>query len=445
MAASSKWQEVIASEWAARRAADPPEEKLFPLAMNPFGEEEILAMTEVLLSGRPTLGQNVEKAEKLFAETVGAPYAVMVNSGSSANLLAVSAIVNKFRAVHCDAGDEVLVPAVSWSTSVFPLIQCGLKPVFVDCDPITFNVTKETLEKAMTPRVRAVMAVHVLGNAICMQDLQEFITKHHLMLVEDTCESLGSYYQEEGPLGKKKMLGTMGDFGCYSFYFSHHITSGEGGMVVCKTEQDYNFVRCLRAHGWTRHLTNKKEVEDKYPTIDPRFLFVNLGYNLRPMEVQGAMLCVQLKKLHDFNGIRRSNLSRIHKALSDNPKFEKTMHAMEAAKGVDPAWFGIAILLHEKFGHQLEEYLAFLTKSGVENRPIISGNFIRQPSIAMYCKDEKPENYPGSETIHNRGFFIGIHQIFTDDAKIVLLAKIMLEFDFKESNGEPAAKKPKCA
>jgi CDP-6-deoxy-D-xylo-4-hexulose-3-dehydrase len=432
----TSWQKVITDEWISRRAAEPPEEKLFPLAMNPFGEEEIVAMTEVLLSGKLTLGANVEKAEKLFAAKVGAPYAVLVNSGSSANLLAVSAIVNKFRPVHCDAGDEVLVPAVSWSTSVFPLIQCGLKPKFVDTDPKTFNVSIELLEKAMTPRVKAVMAVHVLGNSICMKDLQAFVKKHNLMLVEDTCESLGSYYQDEN--GNKKMLGTLGDFGCYSFYFSHHITSGEGGAVVCKTEEDYNFVRCLRAHGWTRHLTNRAKVESDYPKIDPRFLFVNLGYNLRPMEVQGAMLIVQLAKLDEFNSIRRDNLVRIRTAFEADARFPKTMKFMEASEGVDPAWFGIAVLLNEEFSHHLDDYLAHLTANGIENRPIISGNFIRQPSIAMYCKDEKPQDYPGSESIHNRGFFIGVHQVHVPDEKVKKLVALMLDFEF---SAEKAGKK----
>jgi CDP-6-deoxy-D-xylo-4-hexulose-3-dehydrase len=422
------WEKVIAGEWDKRRAADPPEEKLFPLAMNPFGAEEIVAMTDVLLSGKLTLGANVAKAEKMFAEKVGAPYAVFVNSGSSANLLAVSAIVNKFRPVHCDAGDEVLVPAVAWSTSVFPLIQCGLKLKFVDTDPKTFNVSLEMLEKAMTPRVKAVMAVHVLGNSISMRDLQTFVKKHNLMLVEDTCESLGSFYQNEN--GEKKMLGTMGDFGCYSFFFSHHITSGEGGMVVCKTEEDYNFVRCLRAHGWTRHLTNRTKVEAEHPHIDPRFLFVNLGYNLRPMEVQGAMLIVQLAKMDEFNAIRRDNLTRIKKAFEADVRFAGTMKFMEASEGVDPAWFGIAVLLHEDFGHHRDDYLAHLTKNGIENRPIISGNFIRQPSIAMYCKDEKPQEYPGSEAIHNRGFFIGVHQVHVEEEKIKRLVSLMLDFDF---------------
>jgi len=321
------------------------------------------------------------------------------------------------------------------------LIQCGLKPVFVDTDDTTFNVTKETLEKAMTPRVKAVMAVHVLGNSVAMDDLEEFVKKHDLMLIEDTCESLGSTYTASD--GKTKMLGTLGDFGSYSFYFSHHITSGEGGMVTCKTEQDYNFVRCLRAHGWTRHLTNKKQVEAEHPEIDSRFLFVNLGYNLRPMEVQGAMLCVQLRKLHEFNKIRRDNLSKVKKQLAANPKYDQCMRMMAGSKGLDPAWFGIAIHIHEKYEHQLVEYLAYLTANGVENRPIISGNFIRQPSIAMYCKDEKPENYPGSEMIHKRGFFIGVHQIVVEDSKIEKLAQIMLGFDFKETNGEPPAKKHK--
>lgn len=212
---------------------------------------------------------------------------------------------------------------------------------------------------------------------------------------------------------------------------------------MCKTEQDYNFVRCLRAHGWTRHLTNRREVEARHPEIDSRFLFVNLGYNLRPMEVQGAMLCVQLGKLDEFNRLRRSNLTRVKTTLEKNPRYGKLMRMMEASEGMDPAWFGIAHLLQEEYAHQLEEYLAYLSKNGVENRPIISGNFIRQPSIAMYCKDERPENYPGSEAIHTRGFFIGVHQVFVEDEKIEKLAHIMLAFPFTERTSEPAAKKQK--
>jgi CDP-6-deoxy-D-xylo-4-hexulose-3-dehydrase len=426
----SMWRLSIASEWNARRsAAMKNTSTLFPLAMNPFDEDEILAMTEVLLTGRLTLGAEVEKAEKKFAQIVGVPYAVMVNSGSSANLLAVSAISNKLRSVHCNLGDHVLVPAVCWSTSVFPLIQNGLRPVFVDVDPRTFNVSLVELERKLTDRVKAVMAVHVLGNSINMQQMVGFVKRHNLILIEDTCESLGSYCNiEKG--NERKMLGTFGDFGTFSFYFSHHITSGEGGMVTCNTEEDYNFVRCLRAHGWTRHLTNRKEVEELYPDIDSRFLFVNMGYNLRPLEVQGAMLSVQLDKLHQFNACRRDNLKRIREALSRDSKFSRLMSLMEASENIDPAWFGLGVLLHRPYAHQRLEFLKYLEKNGIENRPVISSNFIRQPCISAFCDGEHPENYPGAEAIHTRGFFIGIHQTPLDQTVIEKLVDVILAFPF---------------
>ena len=240
-------------------------------------------MTEVLLTGRLTMGEQVDKAEKAFATAVGAPYAVMVNSGSSANLLTVAAIVNKLRkSGPLYPGDEVLVPAVCWSTSVAPLIQLGLMPVFVDVDPLTFNTPVSELRRRLTPRVKAVMAVHVLGNSTNMVELQDFVREHGLVLVEDTCEALGSFYYPaaavDGQHNKRRFLGTCGDFGTYSFYFSHHITCGEGGMVVCKTEDDFNLLRCLRAHGWTRHLTNRAAVEAEHASVDPRFLFINVTW-----------------------------------------------------------------------------------------------------------------------------------------------------------------------
>ena len=424
------WRTSIAAEWAARRAIEHEKPTvLFPLAMNPFGEEEILAMTEVLLSGRLTLGQEVEKAEKRFAQIVGVPYAVMVNSGSSANLLAVSAAANKLRVKHCSPGDQVLVPAVCWSTSVFPLLQNSLVPIFVDVSPRSFNVTLDELEKKLTPRVKAVMAVHVLGNAMDMRQMMNFAARHHLIVIEDTCESLGSFCKND-TAGVSQMLGTFGDFGTFSFYFSHHITSGEGGMITCKTEDDFNLLRCLRAHGWTRHLTNRQTVEESYPDFDSRFLFVNIGYNLRPLEVQGAMISVQLEKLAEFNACRRDNMQRIREAFQANKRICSLLSLMEASPGVDPAWFGVAALLHRPYAHQRLDFLKYLEKNGVENRPIIGGNFIRQPCIAAFCADERPENYPGSEAIHTRGFFIGVHQIPLEQAVIEKLVEIILAFPF---------------
>lgn len=229
-----------------------------------------------------------------------------------------------------------------------------------------------------------------------------------------------------------------GDFGTYSFYFSHHITSGEGGMVVCHTLEDYNFLRSLRAHGWTRHLTNRDAVEKKHADIDPRFLFVTLGYNLRPMEVQGAMIRVQLRKLTEFNNHRRENYSRIKAALESGlgtrggdgtpggdgvgcekddesaGAYGRVFRLMQPAEGTDPAWFGLALLLHRPYAHQLGEYISYLNSCGVENRPIISGNFLRQPclrnTLATSCEGSGatscagfPQDFPGAE-VRDRSF-----------------------------------------
>ena len=433
----SEWRSAVSAEWSLRRSVDATAlapAPLFPLAANPFGIEEVLAMVDVLLSGRLTLGENVEHAEREFAAAVGAPYAVMVNSGSSANLLMVNAVIAPEAAANgrcaCVPGDEVFVPAVCWSTSVAPLLQLGLVPVFVDVDASTFNMSLPALEDAIKthPRARALMAVHVLGNSAEMGPLLAIASAHSLVVLEDTCESLGSYAVVEG--APPRMLGTFGAFGAFSFYFSHHITCGEGGMVVCQTEDDYNRLRRLRAHGWTRHLTDRAAVEAMHPDIDPRFCFVSVGYNVRPMEVQAAMLRVQLRKLEPFNACRRDNLARIEAALTADLRFSAHMALMRASSGTDPAWFGLGVLLNAPHASRLREYLAYLSTAGVENRPVISGNFVRQPMIAAALPHLRAADFPGAEAVHGRGFFIGVHQLPIPDADIMKLVDVMLGFDF---------------
>jgi CDP-6-deoxy-D-xylo-4-hexulose-3-dehydrase len=427
------WRQPFVEAWRQRQDSCNGRRVLFPLAANPFGEQEVLAMAEVLLSGRLTMGDSVERAERMFAEAVGAPFAVMVNSGSSANLLAVAAATNPARPGHLCPGDEVLVPAVCWSTSVFPLTQLGLKPVFVDADPRTFNASIPELERRLSPCVKAVMAVHVLGNSTCMTDLVGFVQAHNLMLIEDTCEGLGSFYVDT--TGVQRMLGTAGSFGTFSFYFSHHITSGEGGMVVCKTEADYNLLRCLRAHGWTRHLTNRAQVEAAHPDVDARFLFVNLGFNLRPMEVQGAMLAVQIPKLSEFNACRRANFELFRRTLAGDTAAASRMELMQPSPGTDPAWFGISAVLCTEVAHQRVEFLRYLEARGVENRPIISGNFTRQPCVKLFCADATPADYPGAEALHTRGFFIGVHQLPIAEEDVAELVSIIAAFPWQPNLG----------
>ena len=213
-------------------------EKLhFPLVDSSYDNQEIISCMATLLSGQLTMGAKVRQFEQNFARYCGARFAVMVNSGSSANLLALSVLTNPLRRVHLRAGDKVAVPAVCWSTSLWPVLQTGLVPVLVDVDPHTLNLSIPSLEAALQQHeLKAVLMVHVLGNSTDLKSLLDLIAEHELLLMEDTCESLGSTYNG-------KMLGSLGSFGTFSFYFSHHMTTIEGGMVLAETEEDYDLAQ----------------------------------------------------------------------------------------------------------------------------------------------------------------------------------------------------------
>lgn len=422
----SNWQSVIREEWERRKLESQPTVE-FPLAAQGFDYREIVSAVDVLLSGRITMGEKVRQFEHRFAEVVGAKYAVMVNSGSSANLLAIAAATNHKRSNSLKRGGEVLVPAVCWSTSVWPIKQLGLVPVFVDVDTVTLNVDLDDLQKKATSKTCAVMAVHVLGNSAPMQELVDICKERKWMLIEDTCESLGSYAAVDG---RRSFLGTFGAFGTYSFYYSHHITTGEGGMVICDTLEDYDLLRCLRAHGWSRELSNKTQTENANPRIDPHFLFVNEGYNFRPMEIQAAFGLCQIERLSSMNEARISNKDRLLKLVMADSRWREQMSFPLAAKGTEPAWFGLPCLLNKNFVPRRVEYLNYLSSRGVENRPIISGNFTRQPALKALDIHCNAADFPNAEIINDNGFFIGLHGERLSDDSIKDLADIMLSFDF---------------
>ena len=423
------WKAAVVSEWRKRRGIETASSKLaFPLISNTTGEEELVAMVDTLLSNQLTLGPRVKAFEEAFALYVGSPYACMVNSGSSANLLATAVACNPERKVYLKPGDKVLVPAVCWSTSVFPLMQNGLAPVFVDCDPRTMNMDLADMRRKITKDTKGVVLVHVLGNSCPMQECMDICKEHGLIVIEDTCESLGSTVRIHG--ASPKILGTVGDFGTYSFYYSHHLTTGEGGMVTCQTLEDYNLLRCLRAHGWTRHRTDQKECDARFPDVDARFNFINVGFNLRPLEVQAAMGLVQLNDLPRANEQRRVNFKIIHDAIYADPRYAGQFKIFERAEGTDAAWFGLACLLDASLAHQQKEYLAYLSANNVENRPVISGNFARQPVLKLYGIDINPHDLPGSEIIHQQGFFIGSHNQPISPEAVNFLVEILLSFPF---------------
>ena len=224
----------------------------------------------------------------------------MVNSGSSPILLSFFSLINPKNPNRLKKDDECLIPALCWSTSLWPIIQSGLKPKFVDVDTKTLNVDLTDLKRKISKKTKAFLAVHILGNSTNMVELLKIVKKNKLILIEDTCESLGSKF-------KKKSLGTFGRFGTYSFYPSHQITSGEGGMIVCNDKKDYEIIHSLRAHGWDRGL-NKKN--------NKSFNFINSGFNVRPLDLTASIGLSQLKKLNKFKKQRSINRNSIIKGLT---------------------------------------------------------------------------------------------------------------------------------
>ena len=228
------------------------EKNVYQLSPNSFSNKDMIEGIKVLLSKKVTMSEITKKFEREFAKFVGSKYALMVNSGSSANLLATFAMINPMKKDRLKIGDECLIPALCWSTSLWPIIQAGLKPKFVDVDPKTLNISLDDLKNKISKRTKAILAVHILGNSPDMGNFIKIIKKNKIKLIEDTCESLGTKF-------KNKYLGTFGEFGTFSFYYSHQITSGEGGMITCNDIKNYKIIHSLRSHGWDRGLNNNKK------------------------------------------------------------------------------------------------------------------------------------------------------------------------------------------
>jgi CDP-6-deoxy-D-xylo-4-hexulose-3-dehydrase len=399
----------------------PPTEKLhFPLVDSSYDNEEIISCIATLVSGQLTMGAKVRQFEESFARYCGAPYAVMVNSGSSANLLALSVLTNPLRSARLHAGDKVAVPAVCWSTSLWPVIQLGLVPVLVDVDPLTLNLAIPSLRAALQQHdLKAVLMVHVLGNSTDLGELLAICAEHSLLLVEDTCESLGTTYDG-------RMLGTLGSFGTFSFYFSHHMTTIEGGMVLAQSAEDYDLLKCLRTHGWSREQSNRAALEADNSHIDPRFLFVNLGYNLRPMEIQAAFGLEQLKRLDGMNQHRRSNVQRIRQQLLQHPDWRGQLLFPATRPGLDACWFGFPFLIAPNLHLDYKRFTRLLLEQGVDTRPIVSGNMALQPAVKHFNVDLSMGPFAGAQTVHERGLFIGCHARPLPEATIVRLVELIL-------------------
>ena len=379
----------------------------YPLIQPRLFKDDIQKGISVLKSGQITMSKLTKKFEKDFAKYVGAKYAVMVNSGSSANLLATCASCNPERKNKFKRNDEALIPGICWSTSLWPLIQFGLKPVFVDIDPNTLNMDINDLKRKISKNTKVIFCVHVLGNSSDISLIKKISKKKKIIIIEDTCESLGSEF-------KNKKLGTFGDFGTYSFYYSHQISSGEGGMIVCNDKNDYKILLSLRAHGWSRDRDDHKKFVKKYPNIDPRFIFINYGFNVRALEIQAAIAHQQLKKINILKKNRNFNRSQIIKLFLGNKKNNKKITFIQEAKNVKCNWFGVPILISKNLKKYKNKIIQMIEKKGIETRPIISGNFINQPAIKLFKLNEKKVKLKNCQDVEERGFFIGINSLKTD-------------------------------
>lgn len=370
-----------------------------------FGAAEIYAATETMLSTYVTMGKKVRRFEEQYADMFGHRYGVTCNSGSSANLLAISTMTNPVTRDHLRPGDEVIVPALSWSTTIWPLVQHNLIPVAVDCDPKTYNLDLNKLEAAIGPKTRAIMLVHVYGNPCDMDGLMAIAKKHNLIVLEDSCESMGAYYDG-------KAVGSFGHMGMLSFFFSHHITTLEGGIVVTDDLELAETMRIIRAHGWHREADNKAQYTEKYPHIDPRFIFVNLGYNIRITEVQAAMGMEQLPKLNPLIDNRRETAAYYQKHFAKYSDFFEFQQETPKGKHV---WFGFGMVVKENAPFTRDEITAFLQKNHIETRPIIAGNMARHPGFQMF-----PHRIGGdlsaADRIMQRGFAIGNHHAINSQA-----------------------------
>lgn len=386
---------------------------LYPLIENPFSDEDINKAIKVIKSKQLTLSKNTFKFEKNFTNKINTKFSLMVNSGSSANLLAFQCLINPYRKKRLLSNSEVIIPSLCWSTSLWPIIQSNLKPVFVDINKDTLNIDIDDLEKKITNKTKAIMLVHVLGNCCDMDRLMKIKKKYNLVLIEDTCESLGTKYND-------KYLGTFGEFSSFSFYTSHQISAGEGGMICCKDKKDYEIIKSLRSHGWSRGTS----FENKYKnskTLNKKFIFFNSGFNLRPTEVSAAIGFNQFKRLEKMKKSRNLNRKKIINAFKNSKILNKSINFFQPNKKVKPSWFGLPIRFNSKT--KLNEILLKLEQSGIETRPIISGNFTKQPAAKIY-KLVNNIKFKNTDEIYNSSFFIGLPTKPIKKKKIEILIKI---------------------
>ena len=393
------------------------ENYLYPLSNDNLSRKDLNAGINVLKSGKITMGEKTRIFEKNFARKINAKYALMVNSGSSANLLASFASCNPLRKNKFKRGDHAIIQSLCWPTSLWPLIQAGLKVNFVDVDSKTLNVNADELIKTVTKKTKVILLINILGLSSDIRKIRNFCNLKKIILIEDNCEALGAKFN-------RKHLGTFGDFSTFSFFYSHQITSGEGGMITCQNKNDYEILKSLRSHGWSRD----KNIANKYPNLDPRYIFINSGFNLRPTDIQAAIGNNQLKKLEKFKKTRIDNRKKIIENLKKNPKWSNQFSFIKVPKKMSPSYMVLPIMIKPAYEKKKIRFINYVESKGLQTRPIISGNFINQPSARLYNLDMS-KKFPEADKVQKLGFVIGLPTKKIDNKSLNFISKTLLTID----------------
>ncbi len=365
----------------------------YSLASSSWGPEELQAIQRVVDSGMFTMGENVKAFERDFARYFGMKYGVMVNSGSSANLVAIASLFYK-KDRPLQRGDEVIVPAISWSTTYHPLQQYGLRCKFIDVELDTLNIDVSKIEKAIGPRTRMILAVSILGNPAAVDVMRKIADKHGLYFMEDNCESM------DAEIGGRK-TGTFGILNTFSSFFSHHISTMEGGIVLTDDEELFHILLAMRNHGWTRDLPPDSPVfERRDDDFFEAYRFILPGYNVRPIELAGAIGREQIKKLPGMTVQRRKNLAHFQKLFKGDDRF-----IIQRENGKSSS-FCFTIILNPKRNIDRKRVFAALKKADIGYRIITGGCFLRH-DVIKYYDYEVVGGIENANIAHDYGFFVG--------------------------------------
>ncbi len=388
-----------------------PNETRLDYAGRVYDERDLVALVDASLDFWLTLGQNALVFEEAFAAYLGTSHAVYVNSGSSANLIAVATLCSPQTERPLRPGDEVITPAATFPTTVAPLVQYGLIPVFVDCAPATYNLDVGQLERALSDRTRAILLPHMLGNTTDVATLMDVVSEHGLYLIEDTCEAMGTRFDGQ-------LLGTFGHLSTFSFYPPHHITTGEGGMVVTDDHALAKTARSLRDWGRDCWCNPRSAGPDgacgrrfSYPipglddTYDHKYVYSNIGYNLRPTDIQAALGLTQLGKFAGFEARRKANFAALYQALS---AYDEYLALPQWDDRADVCWFAFPLTVREGAPFTRDDLVRWLEGQGIETRYLMAGNILRQPGY-RHIRHRAVGDLPNTDAVMRRAFFVGVY------------------------------------